>query len=79
MKLYTLDRFEGDYAVFLKRPEEVEQLLIHRMDLTENISVGSVVSIEDNGQRYIIQKLDAETTEAEKHVSSLLAKLQEKK
>lgn len=56
MKSYTLDRFEGDYAVFLKRPEEVEQLLIHRMDLTENISVGSVVSIEDNGQRYIIQK-----------------------
>lgn len=79
MKLYTLDRFEGDYAVFLKRPEEVEQLLIHRMDLTENISVGSVVSIEDNGQRYIIQKLDAETTEAEKHVSSLLAKIQAKK
>ena len=79
MELYTLDRFEGDYAVFLKRPEEVEQLLIHRMDLTENISVDSVVSIEDNGQRYIIQKLDAETTEAEKHVSSLLAKLQEKK
>ena len=79
MKSYTLDRFEGDYAVFLKRPEEVEQLLIHRMDLTENISVGPVVSIEDNGHRYIVQKLDADTTEAEKHVSSLLAKLQEKK
>lgn len=79
MKAYTLDRFEGDYAIFLKRPEELEQLLIHRMDLTENISVGSVVSIEDNGQRYIVQKLDSETIEAKKHVSSLLTKLQAKK
>ena len=30
---YTLDRFEGDYAVFLKRPDETEQLLIHRNDI----------------------------------------------
>lgn len=75
---YTLDRFEGDYAVFLKRPDEVEQLLIHRMDLTTNIRVGSIVSIEDTGQRYIVRKLKHETAAAEQRVSSLLAKLQAK-
>lgn len=80
MKLnsYTLDRFEGDYAIFLKRPREVEQILIARSDLDASLTEGAVVTIEDNGQRYIIEKLDAATAESESRVSSLLAKLQAK-
>ena len=75
---YTLDRFEGDYAIFLKRPKEVEQLLIARTELDATITEGAIVKIEDNGHRYNVEKLDEATAESEKSVSSLLAKLQAK-
>ncbi|MER1999481.1 MAG: DUF3006 family protein, partial [Lysinibacillus sp.] len=43
---YTLDRFEGEYAIFLKRPKEVEQLLIARTELDATITEGAIVKIE---------------------------------
>ena len=75
---YTLDRFEGDYAIFLKRPKETEQLLIARAELDPTISEGAIVKIEDNGLSYKVEKLDNATAESEKSISSLLAKLQGK-
>ena len=75
---YTLDRFEGDYAIFLKRPEEVSQLLIHRIDLHVSLKEGDIVSIEDLGNCYKVEKLVAETEQARERVENLLAKLQKK-
>lgn len=75
---YTLDRFEGDYAIFLKRPDEVSQLLIPRTELDLSLKQGAVVSIEDTGHKYIVRKLNAETVQAENRVNNLLAKLQQK-
>ncbi|RKQ15654.1 DUF3006 family protein [Ureibacillus endophyticus] len=43
--LYTLDRFELDYAIFLKRPEETDQLLIHRSEILTPIKEGDIVQI----------------------------------
>ena len=75
---YSLDRFEGDYAIFLKRPDEVSQLLIHRMDLQVQLEEGDVVVINDSGGRYEVTKLEAETKDAHQRVNHLLQKLQQK-
>lgn len=69
---YTLDRFEGDYGIFLKRPEETDQLLIHRSEIHLQLNEGELVSIQDDGERYIIHLLEEETTEIKKSVESLL-------
>lgn len=79
VNIYTLDRFEGEYGIFLKRSEEVEQLLIARIDLDSSLAEGDVVSIEDTGLSYNVQKLVEETEDAKQRVSSLLQKLQQKK
>ena len=49
---YTLDRFEGDYAIFLKRPEEIDQLLIHRTEIDVPVKEGDIVQITDDGEKY---------------------------
>lgn len=72
---YTLDRFEGDYAVFLKRPDEIEQLIIHRNDIQVTVKQGDIVQISDDGESYKIEVLEAETKAAEDRVNDLLAKL----
>lgn len=75
---YTLDRFEGDYAIFLKRPDEVSQLLIHRIDLGVQLQQGDIVAIEDEGSRFKITKLGTETNAAQQRIGGLLEKLQKK-
>ncbi|MFJ8236650.1 DUF3006 domain-containing protein [Ureibacillus sp. NPDC094379] len=72
---YTLDRFEGDYGIFLKHPEETDQLLIHRSEIRLQLNEGDFVSIQDDGERYIIQILSEETSETKKRVESLLNEL----
>ena len=76
---YTLDRFEEDYAVFLKRPNETEQLIIHRNDIQVPVKQGDIVQIDDNGESYKIEVLEAETKAAEDRVNDLLAKLRKNK
>ena len=76
---YTLDRFEGAYAVFLKRPDETEQLLIHRDDIKVTVKQGDIVQIVDDGERYKIEVLEAETKAAEDRVTDLLARLRKNK
>jgi len=72
---YTLDRFEGDYGIFLKRPEETDQLLIHRSEIGLQLTEGDLVSIRDDGERYIIRLLADETSETKKSVESILKEL----
>ncbi len=76
---YTLDRFEGDYAVFLKRPDETEQLLIHRNDIQVAVKQGDIVQIDDDGESYKIEVLEAETKAAQDRVNDLLARLRKNK
>ena len=76
---YTLDRFEGDYAVFLKRPDETEQLLIHRNDIQVSVKQGDIVQIDDDGECYKIEVLEAETKAAQDRVNDLLARLRKNK
>ena len=76
---YTLDRFEGEYAVFLKRPDETEQLLIHRNDIQVTVKQGDIVQIDDDGKSYKIEVLEAETKAAQDRVNDLLARLRQNK
>lgn len=75
---YTLDRFEADYAIFLKRPNETEQLLIHRDDIHVPVKEGDIVSIKDDGESYEIEVLAEETKAAKDRVRNLLDQLRQK-
>lgn len=75
---YTLDRFEGDYAIFLKRPEETEQVLIHRNEITVKVKQGDIVHIQDDGKKYKIEVLQNETTSQNKRIQQLMKELKER-
>lgn len=75
---YTLDRFEGDYAIFLKHPEEMEQLLIHRAEISAEVKEGDIVQIQDDGFAYTIKLLPEETADQKQHVNNLLEQLRNK-
>ena len=77
---YTLDRFEGSYAVFLKRPDETEQLLIPRTAIQVTVKQGDIVQIDDSGDSsYKIEVLEAETKAAQERINDLLARLRQNK
>ena len=76
---YTLDRFEGDYAISLKRPDEIEQLLIPRSDIQVAVKQGDIVQIGDDGESYTIEVLEAETKAAQDRINDLLARLRKNK
>lgn len=75
---YTLDRFEGIYAIFLLRPNETKQLIIEKSELGVSLREGDLVEITDTGYGYKIVKLEVETAAAEQRVQSLLEKLRNK-
>ncbi|MEK4487200.1 DUF3006 domain-containing protein [Psychrobacillus sp. FSL H8-0484] len=72
---YTLDRFEGDSAVFLKYPNETESLLIHCSELTENLKEGDIVRISGWNDTYKVELLEDETMEQKDKVRRLLEQL----
>ena len=76
---YTLDRFEGEYAIFLKRPEEQEQLLIHRTDIQVPVKQGDIVRIQDDGKLYYIEVLQEETASQKDRMQNLVQQLRERK
>ena len=76
---YTLDRFDGNYAIFLKHPEEQQQLLIHRADLNVAVKQGDIVNIDDNGQTYTVTLLTNETENQKQKIQDLMAKLRNQK
>ena len=78
-KKYTLDRFEGDYAIFLLRPKETKQLLIHRSDLTMELKQGDIASIHDNGRTYEVTVVNEETTTQKDRILNLQQQLRERK
>ncbi|RUL56373.1 MULTISPECIES: DUF3006 domain-containing protein [Lysinibacillus] len=72
---YTLDRFEGDYAIFLKRPEEVEQVIIHKSEIHVQVKEGDIVQINDDGEDYDIQVLSEDTSKKSNMIQNLLNEL----
>ncbi|MEK4230681.1 DUF3006 domain-containing protein [Solibacillus sp. FSL H8-0538] len=72
---YTLDRFEGDYAIFLKRPEEQEPLLILRTAIQVPVKQGDIVHIQDDGKSYTIEVLQDETASQQERIQKLMQQL----
>ncbi|MEK4387325.1 DUF3006 domain-containing protein [Solibacillus sp. FSL W7-1464] len=75
---YTLDRFDGEYAIFLKRPNETEQLLIHHTEIPSELKEGDIVHIKDDGFDYKIELLKEETENQKTRVNNLLQQLKNK-
>ena len=66
----TVDRFEGETAVLLVRPEETQQILFPR-ELLPGVEEGDILGITVTREIH-------ETEEARKRVSSLIEKLRQK-
>lgn len=75
---YTLDRYEGDYAIFLQSNNENAQKIIHRSEMKEVIHEGDIVLI-DYGPALNIRVLKRETTKQRENVKALLEKLKNRK
>jgi len=66
----TVDRFEGETAVLLVRPEETKQILFPR-ELLPGVAEGDILAIT-------VEKEEKETDAARERVSSLIEKLRNK-
>jgi len=75
---YTLDRIEDGYAVFLKYPEEEEQLIILQSAMNKPVQVGDRVLIEEIDGIYQIEILKEETEQKKADIQSLMDKLRRK-
>ena len=75
---YTLDRFEGDIAVFLKSPEEVETLHIPILEIHIPLKEGDIVELRKSKDSYIIEPLTKETHDQKMKVEQLLERLKNK-
>jgi Protein of unknown function (DUF3006) len=75
---YTLDRFEGDYAIFLKRPEETDQLLIQRSEIDIPVKEGDIVRIGDDGENYKFEVLEQDTLNKRIRVKNMIDELKNK-
>lgn len=75
---YTLDRIEDGYAVFLKYPEEEEQLIILQSTLNKPVQVGDRVLIEEIDGIYQIEILKEETEQKKAEIQSLMDRLRKK-
>ncbi|WP_342558554.1 DUF3006 domain-containing protein [Metasolibacillus sp. FSL K6-0083] len=76
---YTLDRFEGEYAIFLKRPEETEQLIIHCSEYSELLSEGDIVAISYDNGVYTIQRQAEETNAQQTKIEQMMRALRKKR
>lgn len=72
---YTLDRFEGDLAVFLRYPNETESLHIDCSRLNEPIKEGEIVLISVLNGTYKIERLEEETRKQKDSVRRLIEEL----
>lgn len=75
---YTLDRIEDGYAVFLKYPEEEEQLIILQSAINKPVQVGDCVLIEEIDDFYQIEILKEETEQKKAEIQSLMDRLRKK-
>ncbi|TQR15312.1 DUF3006 domain-containing protein [Psychrobacillus soli] len=72
---YTLDRVEGELAVFLKYPSETETLHISTSELDEGVKEGDIVLISIENDIYKVERLVENTANQREKVQGLLEKL----
>ncbi|WP_144511867.1 DUF3006 domain-containing protein [Bacillus sp. FJAT-22090] len=72
---YTLDRYEGNSAVFLKYTDETDRLHIHRSEINEGLKEGDIVCISLVDGMYKIERLVEETQRQHEKIQGLLEKL----
>ncbi|MFJ7668158.1 DUF3006 domain-containing protein [Lysinibacillus sp. NPDC097195] len=75
---YTLDRIEDGFAVFLKYPEEIEQLILPITAIDQSLQAGDRVFIQEIDNTYQIDLLKEETEQKKAEVQSLIDKLRRK-
>lgn len=66
-------------SVFLKRPKETEQLIIHRVDINVPLTEGDIVKIIDHGETFKIVVLKDETIEKKAQIENLIDDLKNQK
>lgn len=74
-RMYTLDRYDDFFGVFLLREDESEQLLIPKNLIDTPIKEGDIVEIQKMEDNYDIVPLKEKTEQAKDRVSSLLDQL----
>lgn len=75
---YTLDRFEGEYAVFLRRPEETEELILHCRTFSEKLHEGDIVTIQCADGQYNVERLVEETATQQDRIKQMIEALRKK-
>ncbi len=75
---YTLDRIEDGYAIFLKYPEEVEELILPINTVNQSLQAGDCVLIKEIDNTYHIDILKEETEQKKAEMQSLMDKLRRK-
>lgn len=76
---YTLDRIEDGYAIFLKHPDEEEQLVIAMTAIDQEVQEGDRVMIEEIDDTYRIERLKGETADKKVEIQNLMDRLRHKK
>ena len=76
---YVLDRYENNYAIFLKLPDENEQLIVHQTEMIGAPKEGDICDVQQHEGKFTIHVLDRETLDAKETAQSLLQKLKQKR
>ena len=76
---YTLDRYEGEYAIFLMENNETSQKIIHRSEMNIELAEGDIVLIDDAQLPVNITLLKEETAAQKKKISSMIESLRKRK
>jgi hypothetical protein len=71
---YTLDRYEGDYAIFLMADQETSQKIIHRSEMDLELAEGDIVLIDD-APTMNITLLQDETSAQKEKISNMIERL----
>ena len=74
---YTLDRYEGEYGIFLLTANETVQKIIHRSEMGMEIAEGEIVLIEDS-PHVKIKRLQHETANQRARINNILERLKQK-
>ena len=75
---YTLDRYEGDYAIFLMANDESVQKIIHRTEMNVEVAEGDIVLISE-GPVIQITPLVEETAAQKEKISKMIERLRNRK
>ncbi|GKW45866.1 MULTISPECIES: DUF3006 domain-containing protein [Planococcus] len=77
---YTIDRFDGDFAVLLSKEDETQQKLIERSKVENYANEGDIIDVQWNSdgsfKKASVLKLETERRKLE--VENLIEKLKRK-